>query len=199
MNGRALGGNADDSSVDPGAEIKDKFNNDLHLIGQRRALPGEHVIFEIEETCQLTNYRIVQRQSKLWCDRNQRVAVDAWLKDITCVEVTKEAYSSLFLTVGTILIVGGVVNYDELGIHLSESFKLGINMAPIGFYILGLLILLTGQLVRRTVLVLGVVGQNNSQCFTVPLKQADVWKVNDCVDLIRLLQMPFALRKQRED
>lgn len=188
-----------EASIDPATEIKDRFNNDLQLIGHRRALPGEHVIFEIEETCQLTNYRIVQRQSKLWCDRHQRVAVDAWLKDITCVEVTKEAYSNVFLTIGTIMIVGGVINYDELGVHLTETYKLGMNIAPIGFYILGLLILLAGQLVRRTVLVLGVIGQNNSECFTVPLKQADVWKVNDCVDLIRLLQMPSALRKQRED
>ena len=185
--------------VDPGEEIKAQFDSDLVLIGERRALPGGHVIFEIENACQLTNFRVMQRQTSPWCDRHERVAVDAWLKDVTCVEVTKEPFSRGFLSAGIIMILGGIVNYNELGIHLSEDVRLGISMAPIGFYIIGLLILLTGQICRKTVLVFGVVGQNNPHCFTVPLQQSDVWKVNDCVDYIRLLQMPFALRKQRED
>jgi len=195
---------ADNDIVDPGEEIKEEFNTDVELIGKRRALPGEYIIFEIgaqssQKTCQLTNYRVIQRQSNPWCDRHERVAVDAWLKDVTCVEVTKEPFSKSFLSAGIIMILGGIVNYNELGIHLSDDVKLGISMAPIGFYIFGLLVLLAGQLCRRTVLVLGVVGQNNPLCFTVPLQQSEVWKVNDCVDYVRQLQMPFALRKQREE
>ena len=184
--------------MDPGAEIKEQFETDLVLMGERRALTGEQVIFEIENTCQLTNFRVIQSQATPLCDRHERVAVDAWLKDVTCVEVTKEPYSRGFLAAGIIMILGGIVNYSELGIHLSEDVRLGISMAPIGFYIIGLLILLAGQISRKTVLVIGVVGQNNPHCFTVPLQQSDVWKVNDCVDYIRLLQMPFALRKQRD-
>jgi len=187
-----------DEIVDPGEEIKPQFESDLVLIGERRALPGEHIVFEIENTCQLTNFRVMQRQDSPWCDRHERISVDAWLKDVTCVEVTKEPYSRGWLAAGIIMILGGIVNYNEMGIHLSSDVRLGISMAPIGFYIIGLLILLAGQLCRKTVLVLGVVGQNNPHCFTVPLQQSDVWKVNDCVDYIRLLQMPFALRKQRD-
>lgn len=183
-----------------GVELVDQFNESLVLLGDRRALPGEQVVFEIEDTCQLTNFRVIQRQSTS-CMRASpnAIAVDAWLKDITCVEVTKENYSNVLLLIGVVLILGGVVNYEELGIHFTEDFRLGLNLAPIVFYILGALVLITGQMLRRTCIVLGVVGQTQSQCFTVPLKESDVWKVNDCVDLIRLLQMPFALRKQRDN
>ncbi len=73
-------------------ELEDKFNNGFKLLGQRRALPGEHIVFEIENNCQLTNYRMMLRRPQTWlclgcCNPPSDVAVDAWLKDITCVEV----------------------------------------------------------------------------------------------------------------
>lgn len=38
---------------------------------------------------------------------------------------------------------------------------------------------------------------HGSAAFEVPLLEADVWRVNDCVDTIRMLQHDFVLRQQR--
>ena len=44
---------------------------------------------------------------------------------------------------------------------------------------------------------MAVLGQNNGQFFMCPLDRELAWRINDCVDLIRLRQMPLAGRKQR--
>eukprot|EP00656_Telonema_subtile_P045878 TRINITY_DN5214_c0_g1_i1.p1 TRINITY_DN5214_c0_g1~~TRINITY_DN5214_c0_g1_i1.p1 ORF type:complete len:261 (+),score=35.89 TRINITY_DN5214_c0_g1_i1:240-1022(+) len=168
-------------------------NTDTVLLGMRTSLRGEKLITEIEDTLQLTNYRIIMKQNNEWCMRNgSEYKIDAWIKDISCIEVVKERFNPILLAIGVILILGGVVNYEELGLHLSSDYQLGVNIAPIGFYLIGLSVLIAGQLIRRTCLSLGVLGQTNSTSFQCPIQPGDLCMINDLADRLRRLQAPYS-------
>jgi len=185
------------------------FNSSLSLIGNRRALVGEKVLFEMSTrfedvaedqslACQLTNYRIIMHQESNWY--HPRVAIDAWVKDITALEVTDEKYNAFINTIGIILVVGGAVNKRSMeGVSIDSNETFYVNMAPVGFYIIGLLVFLLGYMIRGTVLVMNVSGQNDDQYFAVPIKEEEAPRVNDLIDLIRILQMPIAMRRQRNE
>ena len=93
---------------------------------------------------------------------------------MSTIEVVKERFHPIILAIGVILILGGVVNYEELGLHLSSDYQLGVNIAPIGFYLIGLTVLVAGQFLRRTCLSLGVVGQAHTDSFQVPIEEGQL-------------------------
>eukprot|EP00658_Telonema_sp_P-2_P015964 TRINITY_DN16175_c0_g1_i1.p1 TRINITY_DN16175_c0_g1~~TRINITY_DN16175_c0_g1_i1.p1 ORF type:complete len:244 (-),score=60.10 TRINITY_DN16175_c0_g1_i1:544-1275(-) len=163
------------------------------FLGTREALRGEVLVSEIADTLQLTNYRIIMRQKNEWCMRHGDYMIDAWIKDITSVEIVKERFNPILLSIGIVLILGGVVNYEELGLHLSSDYQLGVNIAPIGFYLIGLAVLIAGQFLRRTCLSIGVIGQTNNHSFQASLKnQADTFLINPLADQIRRIQAPYS-------
>jgi len=79
--------------------------------------------------------------------------------------------------------------------------QVGVYGGQVLFYLLGIASALVGNYSRRLCIVLGVVDYdtncNGDPAFEVPLLETDVWRVNDCIDTIRLLQHDFVLRQQR--
>jgi len=164
------------------------------LIGGRTALRGEEIISQIDDALQLTNYRVILCQSTEYCVKaGAGIAIDAWIKDVSCIEVVKERFNPILLSIGLLLILGGVVNYEDLGLHVSNDFQIGINMAPIGFYLIGLAVLIVAQCLRRTCLSLGVLGQVDKTSFQVRIKQSDVFMVNQIADRMRRIQAPYSI------
>ena len=162
------------------------------LLGERTVLKGEKLITEIENTMQLTNYRVILAQTNEVCLRQGGTAIDAWIKDVSSIEIVKERFNPILLSIGIILILGGVVNYEELGLHLSSDYQLGVNIAPIGFYLIGLAVLIVGQVIRRSCVSLGVVGQSSNTSFQVAIQPGDLCIVNEIADKLRQIQAPYS-------
>lgn len=168
------------------------MSSSIVLLGDRAALKGEKLITEIEDILQLTNYRIILAQSHEVCMRQGGTAIDAWIKDVSSIEIVKERFNPIMLSIGVILILGGVVNYEELGLHLSSDYQLGVNIAPIGFYLIGLSVLIVGQVIRRSCVSLGVVGHSSDTSFQVAIQPGHLCIVNEIVDKLRQIQAPYS-------
>lgn len=173
-------------------------------VGPRRGLPGERIIFEIDGTVCVTTYRVVRRQPKRWMDyysKVPQVGVDVWLKDIMSVQVAKERYPVGFQIAGFMMFAAGMLGIRFFGLNVTDEVKIGVYMAQVLFYILGTVIFIWGQLRRRVSIVIGIIdykgNSTGDHAFEVPLNRADIWRVNECVDTIRLMQHDFVMRQQR--
>ena len=182
------------------------FNPDLRLTGNRRALRGEKLLLVVEADgaadgaqppCQVTNYRVLlYQEATFW---HSPVAIDAWIKDVSTVEVRDAGYNQVLMVTAAVLLVGGAVNKRSLeGVNFDSEQVVYFSMAPVGFFLIGLFFVLWAYLARGIVIAIGVVGQHRDATFEVNIREEDRLRVAQCIDLIRVLQMPEAMRRQRE-
>jgi len=186
------------------------FNPDLRLTGNRRALKGEKILLELDGVlegveddstarvvpCQITNYRLLLAQEQNFWQNS--INIDTWLKDVATCEVRDAGYNAVLTWLGAIFVVGGAVNKRTMeGVSFDSSDVVYVSMAPIVFYIFGLIFFGVAYQARGIALVVGIAGQNSDQYFEVNIKEPDLPKVTKCIDLIRKFQMPAVMRRQR--
>jgi len=176
------------------------------MMGPRRGLPGELVLYEIEGAISVTNYRVIQRQQKSCMDyyvENPVVGLDVWLHQIIGCYPSKESYPRVYLTAGLLIIAAGLLGLKLETFVPFASFTqietIAAESAQILLYLVGALVLTAGQYYRRRCIVIGILDYDRvhgDKSFEVPLQGEDVVQINVVVDLIREVQLQFVARQQ---
>jgi len=152
-----------------------------------------------------------------------QVGLDVWLHHITAVYAGKERFSRFWLVCTALCFATGFLGVrleDSLNTSTavpssrphhcylspvlrttSQQVKVSVYAGQVGFYVFGTFFALIGHFSRKQCICVGVVDYDTNvhgeQAFQVPLDLDMEWRVNDCVDTIRLLQLDFVMRQQR--